>query len=181
MSGHKGLTVVPEHGQAVVIRFDGRDTVVWWGKGPAGSEVLAAEDGRLLTWDSVEAAVAHAGDAEWTIDWDAGISSDQATLMDFTGAQRRLESERAPVAAESAMSLWNFATDVSTTLGIAFNDKGRVADECFEHLTKATMPSVFGLDDYKLQWTPAELKVVRRIMSEAVHVVRVGLGERPRS
>ncbi|QCX28345.1 hypothetical protein [Nocardioides jishulii] len=168
--------VVPDPGQAVVIRFDGRDVVLWWGKGEGDREVLAAHDGRLMTWESVEAAVAHAEEAGWEIDWDAGITSDQSTLMDFSGAQRRLESERAPVAPESAMFLWNFATDVSHTLDIPFHDKGRLADECYEKLTKATIPSVYGLDTYKLQWTPAEFKAVRRIMADAVHVVRVGLG-----
>ena len=176
----KAASVVPDPGQAVVIRFDGRDAVVWWGKGADDREVLAAADGKLLTWGSVEEAVAHAEQAGWEVDWDAGISSDQATVMDFSGAQRRLESERAPVAPESAMFLWNFATDVSHTLGIPFNDKGRMADEIYEKLTHATMPDHFGLQNYKLQWTPAEFKVVRRIIAEAVHVVRVGLGvERP--
>lgn len=175
-------TVVPDPGQAVVIRFDGRDVVVWWGKGEGDREVLAATDGRLMTWESVEAAVAHAEQAGWEVDWDAGISSDQATLMDFSGAQRRLESERAPVAPQSAIFLWNFATDVSHTLGIPFNDKGRLADDCYEKLTRATMPDFFGVSDYKLQWTPAEFKVIRRIMAEAVHVVRLGLGTtRPRA
>lgn len=170
------VSVVPEVGQAVVIRFDGADHVVWWGKGADDREVLAAENGKLLTWGSVEEAVAHAEQAGWEVDWDAGISSDQATVMDFSGAQRRLESERAPVAPQSAMFLWNFATDVSHTLGIAFYDKGRMADECYEKLTRATMPDHFGLEGYKLQWTPAEYKVVRRIVAEAVHVVRLGLG-----
>ncbi|MBE7324902.1 hypothetical protein IEQ44_09560 [Nocardioides sp. Y6] len=168
--------VVPAPGQAVVVRLDGRDVVVWWGRGPGDREVLAARDGRVMTWESVEAAVAHAEESEWEVDWDAGISSDQATLMDFTGAQRRLESERAPVAPQSAMFLWNFATDVAHTLGLPFNDKGRLADECYDKLTRATMPDHFGLVDHRLQWTPAEFKVVRRIMGEAVHVVRLGLG-----
>ena len=176
----KSPSVVPEVGQAVLIRFDGRDAVVWWGKGADDREVLATQDGRVMTWGTVEEAVAHAEQSGWEVDWDAGISTDQATVMDFSGAQRRLESERAPVAPESAMFLWNFATDVSHTLGIPFNDKGRMADEIYEKLTRATMPDHFGLTDFKLQWTPAEFKVVRRIIAEAVHVVRVGLGvERP--
>lgn len=172
----KGPTVVPHPGQAVVVRFDGRDVVVWWGKGDDGGEVLAARDGVLMTWESVEDAVAHAEKSGWEVDWDAGISSDQATLMDFSGAQRRLESERAPVAPQSAMFLWNFATDVAHTLAIPFNDKGRLADECYDKLTQATMPDHFGMKDHRLQWTPAEFKVVRRIMAEAVHVVRLGFG-----
>lgn len=169
-------TVVPAMGQAVVIRFDGHDTVVWWGSGDDGREVLAAENGRLMSWSTVEEAVAHAGDADWKIDWDAGIDSEQSTLMDFSGAQRRLENDRHPVQPASAMDLWNFATDVSHTLGIAFHDHGTLADACHDKLTKATVPYAFGLDEYTLTWTPAEFKVVRRIMADAVHVVRVGLG-----
>lgn len=172
----KGPTVVPDPGQAVVVRFDGREVVVWWGKGEGDREVLAARDGVVMTWETVEEAVAHAEASGWEVDWDAGISSDQATLLDFSGAQRRLESERAPVAPQSAMFLWNFATDVAHTLAIPFNDKGRLADECYDKLTQATMPHHFGTPDYRLQWTPAEFKVVRRIMAEAVHVVRLGLG-----
>lgn len=176
MTQKKGPTVVPDPGQAVVVRLDGQAVVVWWGKGERDREVLAAHDGVVMTWGSVEEAVAHAEESGWEVDWDAGISSDQATLMDLSGAQRRLESERAPVAPQSAMFLWNFATDVSHTLGIPFNDKGRLADECYEKLTRATMPDHFGLVDHRLQWTPAEFKVVRRILGEAVHVVRLGLG-----
>ncbi|MFC6154343.1 hypothetical protein [Nocardioides yefusunii] len=168
--------VLPSPGQAVLIRFDDRDTVVWWGKGEGDREILAAHDGRLLTWDTVEEAVSFAGDADWKIDWDSGIDSEQNTLMDFTGAQRRLENDRHPVEPHSAMDLWNFATDVSHTLGIPFHDSGTMADICHEKITKATVPYAFGLDEYALKWTPAEFKVVRRIMADAVHVVRTGLG-----
>jgi hypothetical protein len=169
--------VLPTLGQAVLIRFDGADTVVWWGKGADEREVLAAHGGRLLTWPTVEEAVAHAGDNDWKIDWDSGIDSEQSTLMDFSGAQRRLDNDRHPVQPTSAMDLWNFATDVSHTLGIPFHDKGTMADTCHDKITKATVPYAFGLDEYKLTWTPAEFKAVRRIMADAVHVVRVGLGK----
>lgn len=168
--------VLPAPGQAVLIRFDGADTVVWWGKGEGDREVLAAHAGQLITWPSVEDAVRHAEESGWSVDWDAGITSDQTTLMDFSGAQRRLESERAPVAPHSAVDLWNFATDAAHTLGLTFHDGGRLADECYDKLAKAVAPSAFGLTDYRLQWTPTEFNVVRRIMADAVHVVRVALG-----
>ena len=168
--------VLPSPGQAVLIRFDGTDTVVWWGKGEGDREVLAAHDGQLITWPSVEDAVRFADEHGWEIDWDAGITSDQTTLMDFSGAQRRLASERAPVAPHSAVDLWGFATDAAHTLGLTFNDGGRLADECFDKLARAVAPSAFGLDEYRLQWTPTEFKVVRRIITDAVHVVRMALG-----
>lgn len=168
--------VLPSPGQAVLIRFDGSDTVVWWGKGEGDREVIAAHAGRLITWPSVEDAVRFADEHGWEIDWDAGITSDQTTLMDFHGAQRRLESERAPVAPQSAVDLWNFATDAAHTLGLTFHDGGRLADECYDKLARAVAPSAFGLEEYRLQWTPTEFKAVRRIMADAVHVVRVALG-----
>lgn len=168
--------LLPTLGQAVLIRFDDAETVVWWGKGEGDREVLASHEGRLLTWNRVEEAVAFAGDNGWKIDWDAGIDSEQTTLMDFTGAQRRLANDRHPVEPNSAMDLWNFATDVSHSIDIAFHDHGTLADACHEKLTKATVPYAFGLEEYPLKWTPAEFKVVRRIMADAVHVVRVGLG-----
>ncbi|WP_110240709.1 hypothetical protein [Nocardioides gilvus] len=173
------MSVTPEVGQAIVIRFDGADTVVWWGSGPEGREVLAAEGGRLLTWGSVEECVAHASEAGWGVDWDAGISNDQSTLQDFTSAQRRLSGDPEPLNPQSALDLWNFATDVAHTLGLQFHDGGRVADLCHEKLTKATVPYAFGLTEYALRWTPAELKVVRRVLGDAVGVVRTGLGVAP--
>lgn len=171
-----GRTVVPDVGQAVVIRFDDANTVVWWGRDGQEREVVAALEGRLLTWQSVEDAVAHASEAGWGVDHDAGLSSDENTLMDFSGAQARLANQNHPVQPHSAMELWNFATDVAHTLGIAFNDTGSMPDACHEKLTKATIPAAFGLDTYTLVWTPAELKVVRRVMADAVRVVRLGLG-----
>ena len=164
--------VLPTLGQAVKVRFDGADTVVWWGPGADGREVLAAHEGRLLTWPTVERAVAHASDAGWSVDWDAGISEDENTLIDFEPAQRRLENDRAPVRPQSALDLWNFTTDVAHTLEVPFNDAGTMADTCHEKLTKATVPAAFGLTEYALRWTPEELKVVRRIMADCVHVVR---------
>lgn len=168
--------VLPSVGQAVLVRFDGTDTVVWWGKGENDDEVLAAHGGRLITWPSVEDAVRHAEESGWGVDWDAGITSDQTTLMDFSGAQRRLESERAPVAPQSAVDLWNFATDAAHTLGLTFKDGGRLADECYDKLARAIAPSAFGLTEYRLQWTPTEFKAVRHILADAVHVARVSLG-----
>lgn len=167
--------VVPDVGQAIVIRFDGADTVVWWGSGPGEREVVAADAGRLLTWASVEEAVAHASEAGWGVDWDAGISDDQATIQDFTSAQRRLSGDPEPLDYQSAIDLWNFATDVAHTLGLAFHDGDATADVCHEKLTKATVPYAFGLTEYAPRWTPTELKVVRRVLGDAVGVVRAGL------
>ena len=167
--------MLPDPGQAVVIRFDDADTVVWWGSGPDGHEVVAADGGRVLTWDSVEESVAHASDADWPVDWDAGISDDQATRRDFTSAQRRLSGDPEPLDPQSALDLWNFATDLAHTLGVKFCDGGNVADVCHDKLTKATVPHAFGLTEYALRWTPAELKVVRRILGDAVGVVRSAL------
>lgn len=172
---HSQALVLPDPGQAVVIRFDDADSVVWWGSGPDGHEVVAAEDGQLLTWASVEECVAHASEAGWPVDWDAGISGEQATCRDFTSVQRRLSGDPQSLDPQSALDLWNFATDISLTTGAKFCDRGTLPDACHEKLTKATVPQAFGLTEYALRWTPAELKVVRRVLGDAVGVIRSAL------
>lgn len=40
------------------------------------------------------------------------------------------------------------------------------------------VPWFFGREAYVPRWTPAEMRVLRRVLGEAVHVIRSGLNPR---
>lgn len=78
---------------------------------------------------------------------------------------------------DAALTLWNIATDVAFSLGVQFRDRGLIASGCYEKLLAANLPWVFHRDSYTPRWTPREMRVLRRILNEAVHVLRTALIE----
>jgi hypothetical protein len=75
----------------------------------------------------------------------------------------------------SALNLWNLTTDISQCTGRRFADRGRVREDCYAKLFAANVPWVFDVDEYRPRWTPQQLRALREVLSQAIHVVRESL------
>ncbi|KRA38865.1 MULTISPECIES: hypothetical protein [unclassified Nocardioides] len=173
---HAGL--VPVDGFVTTVRFDGWSPVAWWGTGPHGDEILATEGCHVALWSSPEECLRTVRERGWRLADDDGVENTDVTELDFEPAQSWLRGASTSLDTKAGLDLWNFAIDVAHSLGRPFRHRGRLADRCHHKLTAANVPRAFGVETYAPRWTAAEIRVLRRVLGEAVHVVRSGLGER---
>ena len=173
--GHAGGSAkAPPSGEVVIVRFDGRELAVWWG--PAGTiDRLAVEAGSLLTWPTADACEIHARRAGWTGLAKEGDHSISRSTLDFQPAQAWLRGQRAALDPRSALNLWNFAGDVAGSIDRPWHDRGHVADRCYRKLTAANVPFLLDLTDYRPRWQVNELRCIRHILNDAVHMLRTAL------
>ena len=156
-----------------MLRFDGREASVWWGPDGDDRDRVAVHGGRVLTWPTADAAVEHARGAGWRSPGaeDAAPSIGRSTL-DFEPAQAWLRGQQATLDPESALGLWNFAGDVARSTGRTWRDRGRVAERCYRKLFAANVPWFFELTDYLPRWSANELRCIREVLNNAVHLLR---------
>ncbi|MFW6868328.1 hypothetical protein ACOACQ_13120 [Nocardioides sp. CPCC 206347] len=171
-------SAVPVDGFLTIVRFDEWSPVVWWGTGPHDDEILATEGCRVAAWSSPEECLRTVRERGWRLAGDDGVENTNVTRLDFEPAQAWLRGASTSLDPRAGLDLWNFAIDVAHSLGTPFRHRGRLADRCHDKLTAANVPSAFGVESYAPRWTAAEIRVLRRVLGEAVHVVRSGLGER---
>ncbi|TXR57625.1 hypothetical protein [Quadrisphaera setariae] len=178
--GTEADLAAPDRGAPCGIRFDGRLRWHWWGPERDGwGDRIAACGGRVLGWDSEEECLAGAARAGWEYDEDQ--AGDRSVLVSDLGpAQDWLAGRRTWLEVDAGLNLWNWAGDVSRSTGGAWNPRGRSVDRCYDKLVAANVPYVFHLDSYRPQWTAHQLTALRRVLGEAVHVVRAGYGDLPR-
>jgi hypothetical protein len=164
--------VMPRRGEAVTLRFDGREVAVWWGRA-GDDDRVAVREGRVLTWPTADAVVEDAHRAGWqglgAEDGDPGIGR---STLDFEPAQAWLRGQRATLDPESALNLWNFAGDVAGSTGCPWRDRGRIAERCYRKLFAANVPWFFKLPDFQPRWLANELRCIREVLNNAVHLLR---------
>lgn len=90
-----------------------------------------------------------------------------------------LRGRRAALDTTAALELWNLATDVARSTARPWADRGRIADRCYDKLFAAAVPWVFEVPEYRPRWSADELRCLRRVMSDAVHLLRSELARRP--
>lgn len=172
--------VVPSRGAPCAVRFDGKLRWYWWGPvGHGWADPVAAQGDRVLSWETEEECLSDALGRGWEHDPDQ--QGDRSTLVsDLTTAQDWLARRRTWLDVEAGLGLWNWAGDVSHSTGGCWNPRGRSVDRCYDKLVAANVPYLFDLDSYRPTWTAHQLTVLRRVLGEAVHVVRSGSGDLPR-
>jgi hypothetical protein len=175
-TGVSNAVTAPRLGEVVTLRFDGREVVVWWG--PDGDiDRLAVQAGRVLTWTTADAGEEHARRAGWAgLGDEDGDDSIGRSTLDFEPAQAWLRGQRTTLDPSSALDLWNFQWDVAASETGAWPVLGRVERRCHGKLTAANVPWLVGEDVYRPRWTASELRCLRQILSNAVHVLRTALG-----
>ena len=53
-----------------------------------------------------------------------------------------------------------------------WKQRGTLANRCYDKLFAANVPFFFDLESYRPQWTPLQLRVLRRVLGSACHVIR---------
>lgn len=178
MRGEPPVAVVPVDGVVTMVRFDGQSPVMWWGTGPNDTERLAITGRRLVVWSNPEECLRTARDRGWSLAADDdGVESTDVTELDLEPAQAWLRGSSSFLDPEAGLNMWNFAIDVSASLGTPFRNRGQQANRCHDKLTAANIPWFWGLESYVPRWTPVELRILRRVLGEAVHVIRSGLSK----
>ena len=163
---------MPRRGEAVALRFDGREVAVWWGPEGDDDRVAVRED-RVMTWPTADAVVEDARRAGWEgLGADDGDSDIGRATLDFEPAQAWLRGQRAALDCESALNLWNFAGDVARSTGRPWSDRGRIAERCYRKLFAANVPWFFELTDYQPRWLANEMRCIREVLNNAVHLLR---------
>ncbi|MFC6153437.1 hypothetical protein [Nocardioides yefusunii] len=104
-----------------------------------------------------------------------------AEIVDVEPVQEWLRG-RAALDLNAALELWNMAVDVARTLDLPFRQRGRTADVCYGKLFAAVLPRFaysgpgeYDGSGYTPIWTPAQYRTLRRVMGDALHVLRVGV------
>jgi hypothetical protein len=164
--------VTPRLGEAVTLHFDGRDIAVWWG--PVGDDDrVAVRDGRVLTRPTADAVVVEAQRAGWQgLGAEDGDPSIGCSTLTFAPAQAWLSGQHANLDPESALNLWNFAGDIARSTGRPWRDRSRIAQRCYRKLFAANVPWFFDLTEYQPRWLANELRCIREVLNEAVHLLR---------
>lgn len=163
--------IVPAEGFATTLRFDGASHVFLWGQDETGADRLATRGGRIFRWASPEDLDRDARARGWRLeplDRPGG-----SNIVDLELAHAWLRGATAAVDPDGALNMWNMATDVAYSLGMHFRDRGTLASRCYDKLVYANLPWAFGWDSYVPRWTPQELRVLRRVLNDAVHVLRM--------
>lgn len=166
--------IVPAEGCAVVLSFDHVSHVLYWGQDDTGADRIATRAGRIVRWDSPEALDRDATAQGWSLDPIQDLDASQ--IVDLELAQAWLRGGIGAVDPDAALMMWNITTDVAYSLAVQFRDRGTLAGRCYDKLFAANLPWVYGLDSYAPRWTPQELRVLRRVLNDAVHLLRRAFG-----
>jgi hypothetical protein len=80
-----------------------------------------------------------------------------------------------PTRSDTRLEPWNFAGDLATSIGSPWPDRGQLADRCYRKLVAANVPYVFDLTRYQPRWLAHELRCVRQLLNNGVHLLRAAL------
>lgn len=166
--------IVPAEGCAVVLRFDGESHVLYLGEDETGADRFATKGRRIYRWGSPEDLDRDASAQGWILD--PIDETDASRIVDLELTQAWLRGATGAVDPDAALTMWNITTDVAHSLGVQFRDRGNLASRCYDKLFAANLPWVFGRESYVPRWTPQELRVLRRVLNDAVHVLRMAFG-----
>jgi hypothetical protein len=169
-SGRDG-DLVPIKGWPTALRFDGQVTYLWWGQDINDEDCAAARAGRLYTFASEADCWAMAEATGWAADGDPA-DHEPVVATDLEPAQEWLRGQRVALDPESGLNLWNWASDAAYSTGRPWSDRGGLRDGCYDKLVAANVPWAFGTESYHPRWTPRQLRALREVLSQAVHLLR---------
>lgn len=151
----------PLAGYALEVTRGERSTTLWWGADAAEDDVVATNEGRVLTWATPEGCLATAAAEGWE------IATSEPTRLDLTAALEWRRRARRVLDAEAALGAWNLAGDVARSTGAHWDDRGRIADACHRKLTLACLPWLVGQEAHAPRWTVAEDRYLRQRLDAA--------------
>lgn len=171
MAARRGASTTPVRGAPNAVSFDGTTRWFWWGQDAGDADRLLARGGRALAWDTAEECRAAAEAAGSAFDLEQA-GPEGSGVLDLHPAQEWLRRRVLFLDSASGLGLWNWALDVAPSTGQVWNQRGTLANRCYDKLFAANVPYFFVLESYRPQWTPRQLRVLRRVLGSACHVIR---------
>jgi hypothetical protein len=140
-----------------------RRWLIWFGADPDG---VVCADGKVVSFRSVEGLRAYANERGLDLD-----DSDAVFNLD-----RALEWDSDPDVVE-AMNCWNLATDVASSLDEPFDDRSPAKMDLYDKVFRAlNLPAMTRPGErYVPRWSPAELALLRAVLTEGIALVRAAL------
>ncbi len=161
--------LVPVEGWVTGLRFDDRLVYLWYGPDERDKDCVAARPGRLFTFASEDDCRTEAKERGWPpADADDGV----VEVTDLRPAQDWLRGKRATLNSQSALDLWNWGGDVAHSAGRPWTDSSGVRKSCYDKLFAASVPWVFKKESYSPIWSPRQLRAIREVLGEAIHLLR---------
>ena len=145
---------------------------LWWGPDAQDNDCVASANGQALTWPAAERAWDSAALNGWP-GTETGTLPDQ--ILDLDPALAWLRQTRAQLDPSAGLNLWNIAGDVAYSTGLAWHDRSRLRDSCYDKHVAANIPWLVGQDAYTPRWTAQDLNVLRAVLGRAVHVLRTAI------
>ena len=118
---------------------------LWWGPDAQDNDCVASANGQALTWPAAERAWDSAALNGWP-GTETGTLPDQ--ILDLDPALAWLRQTRAQLDPSAGLNLWNIAGDVAYSTGLAWHDRSRLRDSCYDKLVAANIPWLVGQDAY---------------------------------
>ncbi|NJC63908.1 hypothetical protein HC028_05210 [Planosporangium flavigriseum] len=96
-------------------------------------------------------------------------------MTDLEPAQEWLRGKRVALDLDAGLNLWNWATDAAYSTGRPWNNRGGLRDRCYDKLVAANVPWLLEAESYHPTWTPRQLRALRQVLSQAVHLLRAAM------
>lgn len=168
------------------LRLDEREVYLWWGR-DAGDDhdCVATRDGRVLTYASEAECLAAARAAGWAVMGDAPdpdpdqADAEPSEVMDLEPVGLWLRGRRLWLDPVAALNLWNMADDLAYSVQMPWNTRNAAQMTCYTKLFAANVPWAMGLESYRPVWSPRQLRLLRTVLGEAVHIMRTVLPGAP--
>lgn len=161
-------TPQPIAGMPVSIEMLGRVHTVWWGCDEDGWDCLANDGVRVTTFASVDSVRAHAERSVWA------TLEEESSILQLDPAMEWLHGRGVRVPPNSALNMWNLAQDVAYSLGLEYSSRERWKDSTYDKLVFLSVPwlAELGASPSLDRWHKMELRALREVLSDAVHILR---------
>lgn len=163
---------LPVDGWPCGLTLDRTTLFLWWGPDAQDNDCVASTNGRVLTWPTAERAWESAELNGWPRT-ETRANPDQ--VLDLDPAHAWLRQTRAQLDTSAGLNLWNIAADIAYSTNLAWHDRSRLRDSCYDKLVAANVPWLVGQHAYTPRWTAQELNVLRDVLGRAVHVLRTAI------
>ncbi|MFN8076181.1 MAG: hypothetical protein U0Q15_12280 [Kineosporiaceae bacterium] len=158
-----------EEGYAVPVRCGDDVRAVWWGprEGEDGEDVVAARSGRVLTWPDAATCAREVVDRGWTTT--PAFVDDE---LDFSPVLAWLRGRALRLDRHAALTTWNLAGDVASSLALPRHDRGRRSDRCYDLLFAAAVPWLGGLESWQPRWSSRDVSLLRARLGDDLALLR---------
>jgi hypothetical protein len=151
-----------------VVHGYGHDlTVLWYDGGDTLDGLTLTSDGRIATFANPDQAQQFAK-ADHLM-----LGDDEPSVLDLDAVVAWLaRPSTAPVDCELLLDAWNFFTDVASSVGVPFPDRGKAKDRVYDKLFHGNNLPVITPpgEHYTPTWSAQERTILGRVLSHGLSI-----------